>query len=165
MAALMIEAGAQSLEGVTIAYDEFAGSRQDEAPVAARIAAYFGIRHHVRRVARAEFHADLPRILDAMDHPSVDGINTWYASKAVAERGLKVVVSGVVGEEQFKGYGRRAIRCPGCGVRRRSPSGRQPVLRGEAATVVCGMRPNGPSRSPVPGGCVAACIVRANSPA
>lgn len=104
LAGLMVEAGAQSLEGVTIAYDEYAGSPRDEAPVAARIAAHYGIRHHVRRVTRQEFLNDLPRILRAMDQPSIDGINTWYASKAVAERGLKVVVSGVGGDELFQGY-------------------------------------------------------------
>ena len=104
LAALMVECGARDVEGVTIAYDEFAGSHQDEAPVAARIAAHYGIRHHVRRVSREEFHVDLPRILDAMDQPSIDGINTWYASKAAAGRGLKVVVSGVGGDELFQGY-------------------------------------------------------------
>jgi asparagine synthase (glutamine-hydrolysing) len=39
-----------------------------------------------------------------MDQPSIDGINTWYASKAAAECGLKVVVSGVGGDELFQGY-------------------------------------------------------------
>jgi asparagine synthase (glutamine-hydrolysing) len=104
VAGLMVEAGARELEGVTIAYDEFAGRHEDEAPVAARLAAHYGIRHTVRRVTRDEFLADLPRILNAMDQPSIDGINTWYASKAVAERGLKVVVSGVGGDELFQGY-------------------------------------------------------------
>ncbi len=104
LAGLMIEAGARSLEGVTLAYDEFAGRPEDEAPVAAKIAAHYGIRHHVRHVTRDEFQTDLPRILDAMDQPSIDGINTWYASKAVAECGLKVVVSGVGGDELFQGY-------------------------------------------------------------
>jgi len=104
LAGLMVEAGARDLQGITLAYDEFAGSANDEAPVAACIAAHYGIRHHVRRIAREEFIADLPRILDAMDQPSIDGINTWYASKAVAERGLKLVVSGVGGDELFQGY-------------------------------------------------------------
>jgi asparagine synthase (glutamine-hydrolysing) len=89
---------------VTISYEEFAGRHEDEAPVAAQIAAHYGIRHHVRRVTRKEFQADLPRILDAMDQPSIDGVNTWYASKAVAELGLKVVISGVGGDELFQGY-------------------------------------------------------------
>ena len=105
LAGLMAEAGARDLVGVTIAYDEFRGRHEDEAPVAAQIAAHYGIRHRVRRVGREEFLADLPRILAAMDQPSIDGINTWYASKAVAELGLKVVVSGVGGDELFLGYG------------------------------------------------------------
>lgn len=104
LAGLMVDSGARNVEGVTIAYDEFDGSHQDEAPVAAAIAAHYGIRHHVRRVTCDEFLADLPRITDAMDQPSIDGINTWYAGKAVAERGLKVVVSGVGGDELFQGY-------------------------------------------------------------
>ena len=104
LAGMMVQAGARDVQGITIAYDEFSGSHQDEAPVAAAIAAHYGIRHHVRKVGREEFLADLPRILDAMDQPSIDGINTWYASKAVAERGLKVVVSGVGGDELFQGY-------------------------------------------------------------
>jgi len=104
LAGLMVEAGAKDLQGITIAYDEFAGTQNDEAPVAATLAAHYGITHHVRRVTREEFTADLPRILAAMDQPSVDGINTWYATKAVAELGLKVVVSGVGGDELFQGY-------------------------------------------------------------
>src|SRR5438874_660228 len=104
MVGLMVEAGARELEGVTIAYDEFAGRPEDEAPVAAGLAAHYGIRHSVRRITRDEFLTDLPRIFDAMDQPSIDGVNTWYASKAAAERGLKAVVSGVGGDELFQGY-------------------------------------------------------------
>ncbi|MCC7040797.1 MAG: asparagine synthase (glutamine-hydrolyzing) [Burkholderiales bacterium] len=104
LAGLMVEAGARALEGFTITYDEFSGRPEDEAPVAARVAAHYGIKHHVRRVTRDEFLSDLPRILDAMDQPSIDGINTWYASKATVEKGLKVVVSGVGGDELFQGY-------------------------------------------------------------
>ncbi len=104
LAALMVEAGTTNLQGITLAYDEFAGTHDDEAPVAASLAAHYGIQHHVRRVSHEEFAADLPRILAAMDQPSVDGINTWYATKAVAELGLKVVVSGVGGDELFQGY-------------------------------------------------------------
>ena len=104
LAGLMVEAGARNLQGITIAFKEFAGRPEDEAPVAARLAAHYGIQHHVRVVTRGEFIADLPRILRAMDQPSIDGVNTWYASKAVAELGLKVVVSGVGGDELFQGY-------------------------------------------------------------
>jgi asparagine synthase (glutamine-hydrolysing) len=55
-------------------------------------------------VSQAEFAADLPRILDAMDQPTIDGINTWFVSKAAHEAGLKVAVSGLGGDELFGGY-------------------------------------------------------------
>jgi len=104
LAGLMKQAGATDIQGITIAFNEFAGKPQDEAPRARQLAEHYGIRHHVRTVTRSEFEQDLPRILKAMDCPSIDGINTWYASKAVAELGLKVVLSGVGGDELFGGY-------------------------------------------------------------
>jgi len=104
LAALMVEAGAQNLQRITLTFDEFAGASNDEAPLAATLARHYGIANTVRRVTRAEFMADLPRILAVMDQPTVDGINTWYATKAVAELGPKVVVSGVGGDELFQGY-------------------------------------------------------------
>jgi asparagine synthase (glutamine-hydrolysing) len=100
----MRECGVEHLQGVTLRFSEYAGRADDEAPLAALVAGEHGIVHHVRDVGRDEFAADLPRILDAMDQPSVDGVNTWYASKAAAEVGLKVVVSGVGGDELFQGY-------------------------------------------------------------
>jgi asparagine synthase (glutamine-hydrolysing) len=114
-----------ALEGITIAFAELRGSAADEVPGARSIARHYGIGHHVRMVTRAEFEADLPRILDAMDQPSIDGINTWFASKAAAERGYKVVLSGIGGDELFCGYSSfarlpravklaaRALRAPG----------------------------------------------------
>lgn len=103
VAGLAAELGAR-VEGITIGFEEFAGRHDDEVPVARAIAAHYGLPHHVRHVTRAEFEQDLPRILDAMDQPSIDGVNTWFASKAAAERGYKVVLSGVGGDELFCGY-------------------------------------------------------------
>ncbi|MBA2262317.1 MAG: asparagine synthase (glutamine-hydrolyzing) [Solirubrobacterales bacterium] len=104
LAALMKQAGSIDLQGITIAFREFSGRHEDEVPMAVQLAARYGVTHHIRTVTRQEFNDDLPQLLNAMDQPSVDGINTWYASKAVAELGLKVVVSGVGGDELFQGY-------------------------------------------------------------
>ncbi len=103
IAALISEMGAP-VEGITVGFDEFSAKQVDEVPVAAALAEHYGLPHHVRRIARDEFEQDIPFILDAMDQPSIDGVNTWFAAKAAAERGYKVVLSGVGGDELFYGY-------------------------------------------------------------
>lgn len=89
---------------LTLAFDEFAGTANDESVLAARLAADLGVEHHIRRVSAAEFNEQIPLILDAMDQPSIDGVNTWFASKAAAELGLKVALCGVGGDELMAGY-------------------------------------------------------------
>ena len=92
------------IETITLTTDEFLGTRNDEAPVAKEIARHLDVRHHVRRVGIREFEADLPSFLAAMDQPTIDGLNTWFVSKAAAETGLKVALSGLGGDELFGGY-------------------------------------------------------------
>ncbi|GEP56548.1 asparagine synthase (glutamine-hydrolyzing) [Reyranella soli] len=96
--------GARSVSAVTLAFAEFNGLAVDEAPLAAEVAKRYGAHHIVRTVDRAEFEADLPAILDAMDLPSIDGINTWFVSKAAHEAGIKVALSGLGADECFGGY-------------------------------------------------------------
>ncbi len=60
--------------------------------------------HHQYLLKEDEFHTSFPYILDSMDMPSCDGINTWFISKYAASQGLKAVLSGVGGDELFGGY-------------------------------------------------------------
>jgi asparagine synthase (glutamine-hydrolysing) len=92
------------IETITLTSDEFRGTRNDEAPVAVDIARHLGVRHHLRTIHVAEFEADLPAFLAAMDQPTIDGLNTWFVSKAAAETGLKVALSGLGGDELLGGY-------------------------------------------------------------
>ena len=101
---LMRDAGQAEIETVTLAFEEFRGGEDDESPLAAKVASNYGTRHTTRFVTRAEFEADLPHILEAMDQPSIDGINSWFVSKAASERGLKVAISGLGGDELLGGY-------------------------------------------------------------
>ena len=101
---LMRDVGDQSIQTMTVAFEEFRGTPHDESVLAEQVAARYGTRHTTRFVTEHEFHDDLPKILAAMDQPTIDGINTWFVSKAAREQGLKVAISGVGGDELFGGY-------------------------------------------------------------
>jgi asparagine synthase (glutamine-hydrolysing) len=101
---LMRDVGQRDIQTVTLAFEEFRGKEDDEAPIAAEIATQYGTRHTTRVVTEREFRDDLPKILDAMDQPTIDGLNTWFVSKAARELGLKVAISGLGGDELFGGY-------------------------------------------------------------
>ncbi len=100
----MADLGRRDVTAVTLAFKEFHGGPQDEAPLAAQVAARYGAHHVVRTVDRREFEQDLPAILDAMDLPTIDGINTWFVAKAAREAGVKVALSGLGADECFGGY-------------------------------------------------------------
>ena len=94
----------ERLRTFTLAFEEFRGSTGDEAPLAERFARELGTLHRTRVVTREEFRSDLPAFFSAMDQPTIDGVNTWFISKAVHESGVKVALSGVGGDELFGGY-------------------------------------------------------------
>lgn len=101
---LMRDAGQAKVRAITLAFDEFRNTSEDEAPFAAQMADRYGAQHIVRRVGEAEFKRDLPAIFAAMDQPSIDGVNTWFVAKAAKEAGLKVALSGLGGDELLAGY-------------------------------------------------------------
>lgn len=101
---LLRDAGRQGVRAITLGFDQFRNTSDDEAPLAAEVAQHYGARHVVRRVTEAEFKADLPAILEAMDQPSIDGVNTWFVAKAAREAGLKGAISGLGGDELLAGY-------------------------------------------------------------
>lgn len=104
LTAIAVARSPRPLQTFTLSFREFRGQTGDEAPLAERFARELGTQHTTRVVTREEFLADLPHILNAMDQPTIDGINTWFISKAVHEAGVKVALSGVGGDELFGGY-------------------------------------------------------------
>src|SRR5215469_15768264 len=100
----MRDAGQRDIRAITLAFEEFRNTPEDEAPLAARVCEQYGAQHVVRQLRQSEFLEDLPLILEAMDQPSIDGVNTWFVSKAAKEAGLKVVLSGLGGDELLGGY-------------------------------------------------------------
>jgi asparagine synthase (glutamine-hydrolysing) len=76
----------------------------DEVPLAEATARQFKFTHTSRRVAREDFVEERAGILAAMDQPTIDGVNTYFVSKAAHDAGLKVSLSGLGGDELLAGY-------------------------------------------------------------
>ncbi len=93
-----------TLRTMTLQFDELAGGKMDEAPLAEEIAALYQTCHQTRTVRGVEFHNDMDHLFESMDQPSIDGSNTYFVSKEAAAMGLKVALSGLGGDELFGGY-------------------------------------------------------------
>jgi asparagine synthase (glutamine-hydrolysing) len=102
--ALARESGAADLQTMTLRFEEYRGRVNDEAPLAAVVARQYGVRHSIQELTLADFRAEVPRIFAAMDQPTVDGLNSFFISKAAHDLGLKVAMSGAGGDELFGGY-------------------------------------------------------------
>lgn len=92
------------LRALTLGFDEYADTHDDEVPGAGAVARVCAVPHDVIRVRRANFAGERERILAAMDQPSVDGVNTYLVSRAASGLGLKVALSGLGGDELFGSY-------------------------------------------------------------
>jgi asparagine synthase (glutamine-hydrolysing) len=93
----------------------------DESGGAAETALHYG--HRFQRVRAALELEDVNKFFDAMQRPTIDGLNTYVVSKAVHEAGFKVALSGLGGDEAVGGYnGFRILRyLPALGFARRMP--------------------------------------------
>lgn len=104
VASLAARCSTEPLRTITLGFDEYRGSMQDEVPVAEAVAKRLGSQHETKRIARSDFEVCREGLLAAMDQPSIDGVNTWFVSRAAAQAGLKVALSGLGGDELFGGY-------------------------------------------------------------
>ena len=82
----------------------FPGTPGDEGGLAQRTAAHFGTTHHEWKLDAAAGRQLFSQYLRVMDQPSIDGLNTFTVSKFARDQGMKVVLSGLGGDELFGGY-------------------------------------------------------------
>jgi asparagine synthase (glutamine-hydrolysing) len=94
----------RKLRSVTLGFDEYRGTPDDETVIAGTIAAHHDTDHRTIWVGRADFAAARDHLMQSMDQPTIDGTNVYFVSKATASTGLKVALSGIGGDEVFAGY-------------------------------------------------------------
>lgn len=99
--ALMARAAGTPVRTCSLAFEEKAF---DESAYARVVAREFGTDHYERVISAAEVVNTLDRAFEAIDQPSIDGLNTFLVSQVAREAGLKVVLSGLGGDELFGGY-------------------------------------------------------------
>ncbi|BAY92044.1 MULTISPECIES: asparagine synthase (glutamine-hydrolyzing) [unclassified Tolypothrix] len=99
--ALATQTQDQQLSTYSIAFEE---GQWNEGGISQEVAKFFGAKHTEYKITASSAKTLLPNFLAAIDQPSVDGFNTFCISKIAHENGMKVVLSGLGGDEVFGGY-------------------------------------------------------------
>jgi asparagine synthase (glutamine-hydrolysing) len=93
-----------TMHAVSVGY-EHAG-RHDESQVAERFAAHLGIPFHRVKISAEEVVEAVPDMVQARDEPITDlaGFPLFFMFRRCRELGLPVMLSGLGGDELFRGY-------------------------------------------------------------
>lgn len=98
---LMNELNHQKIQTVSAI---FKGTGYDESEKINELIKIFQPNHLNIEITGKDFLNNLENIIYYMDEPSIDGVNTYFVSLAAKKAGLKVVLSGLGGDELFYGY-------------------------------------------------------------
>lgn len=104
LVALATELKRTRLNTVTLGFREYIDTHDDETPLATLVADCCHTEHQTVWVSKEDFHNELTQLLDDMDQPTTDGVNSYFVSKAAVKAGLKVAISGLGGDELFGSY-------------------------------------------------------------
>jgi asparagine synthase (glutamine-hydrolysing) len=95
---------ARQRRGVQTFTISFCEQEFNEAALARSTARQLGTDHHELLLSAEEIHSRFFEAVDALDQPSMDGLNTFFVSRGARQVGLNVALSGLGGDELFGGY-------------------------------------------------------------
>lgn len=98
---LMRQVGKEKIKTIPLVFPD---NKLDESKYARIAAKKYNTEHLEIPIYEKDLLDDFDKIMSVMDQPTIDGINTYFVSKAAKIAGLKVVLSGLGGDELFGGY-------------------------------------------------------------
>jgi asparagine synthase (glutamine-hydrolysing) len=94
----------QPIRTFTVGFDDAPGF-SSELQYARSVARQNGTNHTEVTLSGRDVAAHLGSVIEHIDQPSADAINTYFVSRAAREGGVTVALSGLGGDELFGGYG------------------------------------------------------------
>jgi asparagine synthase (glutamine-hydrolysing) len=99
--ALAHATGRRNIRTFSVGVDD---ATRDESALARRTAGHFGAQHTELRLTADTARELFAKFLNVVDQPTIDGFNTFCVAGLAREHGMKVVLSGLGGDELFGGY-------------------------------------------------------------
>ena len=76
----------------------------DESKYSRLVAEKYNTNHKEINISSDDLLHNIEAPFLSMDHPTIDGVNTFFISKVVREQGFKMAISGTGADELFAGY-------------------------------------------------------------